>query len=214
MTWNGLLVEERYKVQSMDIKSFKKGQKAYILDMHTGRNQNPEIYETTVVLVGRKYVTVDNGSRYESTDDSYSLKEVAEYGDRRLLCPIRKYADLFVERDRLRIWFRQSTNRADEYTLAQLRDVYRILKKPDKKIKSIREADLRGLQMPVIAVYKNPKDYPTYCVARIFDADKPTDTIMMRYALSEIEEDILKNTSMVFIPRTTDDVDSLVGMWM
>ena len=106
------------------------------------------------------------------------------------------------------------TDHVDEYTLAQLRDVHRILRNPDKKIQSIREYDLKGLQMPVIAVYKNPEDYPTCCVARIFDADKPTDTIMTKYALSEIEKDILKNTSMVFIPRTPDDVDSLVGTWM
>lgn len=111
----------------MDIKSFKKGQKAYILDMHTGRNRNPEIHETTVVLVGRKYVTVDNGSRYEATDDDYSLTEAIDWGDRRLLCPIRKYAELFVERDHLRKWFCQRAKRADEYTLIQLRDVHRIL---------------------------------------------------------------------------------------
>lgn len=111
----------------MEIKSFKKGQKAYILDMHDGRNQDPEIHEAIVVSVGRKYVTVDNGSRYESTNDSYSLTEAIDWGDRRLLCPIRKYAELFIERDRLRTWIRQSANRADEYTLIQLRDVYRIL---------------------------------------------------------------------------------------
>lgn len=111
----------------MDIKRFEKGQKAYILDMHNGRNWNPEIREATVDSVGRKYVTVDSGRRYKETEDLYSLKEVTDCGWGSLLCPCKECAESFIERDRLRTWLRLRTNNVDEYTLEQLRGVHRIL---------------------------------------------------------------------------------------
>ena len=68
--------------------------------------------------------------------------------------------------------------------------------------------------MPFIAVYQHPEDFPEKCVARIYELDKPTDTIMVKDTLKEIETDIRENTGMVFMPRGAEDVRSLVGVWM
>lgn len=68
--------------------------------------------------------------------------------------------------------------------------------------------------MPIIAVYQHPEDFPEKCVARIYELDKPTDTLMIKDTLEEIETDIRKNTGMTFIPRGAEDVLSLVGVWM
>lgn len=83
----------------------------------------------------------------------------------------------------------------------------------NKMVKSIREADLSGMRMPVIAVYKNPEDFPGYYAARVYDVDKPTDTVMVKKTLTEVEMDIRKNTTMTFAPRGKEDVASLVGVW-
>lgn len=84
----------------------------------------------------------------------------------------------------------------------------------EKRIQSIQEVDFSGLKVPMLAVYKNPEDFPGYCVARVYDLDKPTDTVMVKKTLTEIEMDIRKHTSMVFLPRGAEDVASLVGVWM
>ena len=51
-------------------------------------------------------------------------------------------------------------------------------------------------------------------MARIYELDKPTDTLMIKDTLEEIETDIRENTGMTFIPRGAEDVLSLVGVWM
>lgn len=83
-----------------------------------------------------------------------------------------------------------------------------------KKVESIKEIDLSGLKVPFIAVYQHPENFPEKYVARIYELDKPTDTLMVKDTLEEIEEDIRENTRMTFIPRGTEDVLSLVGVWM
>ena len=86
--------------------------------------------------------------------------------------------------------------------------------KMDKKVNSIKEVDLSGLKMPMAAVYQNPLDYPDKVVARIFDMDKPTDTVIVKESLEEIQKDIKENTSLIFVERGADDVKSLVGVWV
>lgn len=51
-------------------------------------------------------------------------------------------------------------------------------------------------------------------MARIYELDRATDTIMVKETLEEIEMDIKEHTAMTFIPRGTADVPSLVGVWM
>lgn len=84
----------------------------------------------------------------------------------------------------------------------------------DKRVESMQEVDFTGLKVPMIAVYKNPEDFPGQCVARIFDMHRPTDTIMVKGSIKEIERDIRKYTSMTFLKRGAEDVLSLVGVWL
>ena len=79
---------------------------------------------------------------------------------------------------------------------------------------SIREVDFSGLKVPFVAVYGHPDDFPDKYVARIYELDRATDTIMVKETLEEIEMDIKEHTAMTFIPRGTADVPSLVGVWM
>lgn len=84
----------------------------------------------------------------------------------------------------------------------------------EKRVESIQEVDFSGLKVPFIAVYQHPEDFPDKCVARIYELDKPTDTLMVKDTVEEIETDIRKHTGMTFLPRGTEDVLSLVGVWM
>ena len=84
----------------------------------------------------------------------------------------------------------------------------------EKRVESIQQVDFSGLKVPFIAVYKHPEDFPDKCVARIYELDKPTDTLIVKDTVEEIETDIRKCTGMTFMPRGTEDVQSLVGVWM
>lgn len=84
----------------------------------------------------------------------------------------------------------------------------------DKKVQSVQEINFDNLALPMIAVHKNPDDYPEYCVARIFDMQIPTHVVMVKESLQEIMEDIEEHTDMVFLNREVDDVLSLVGVWV
>lgn len=84
----------------------------------------------------------------------------------------------------------------------------------EKRIGSIQEVDSSGLKVPFIAVYKSPEDFPGQCVARIYELDRPTDTVMVKRTLAELQEDIREHTGKTFIPRENEDVPSLVGVWI
>lgn len=84
----------------------------------------------------------------------------------------------------------------------------------EKRVESVQEIDFSGMKFPYIAVYEHPEDFPEKYVARVWDMDKPTDTIMVKDELREIEEDIRENTNLTFLPRGMEDVISLVGVWM
>ena len=84
----------------------------------------------------------------------------------------------------------------------------------DKKVQSVQEINFDNLVLPMIAVYKNPDDYPEYCMARIFDMQIPTHVVMVKESLQEIMEDIEEHTDMVFLNQEVDDVLSLVGVWV
>lgn len=84
----------------------------------------------------------------------------------------------------------------------------------ENRISSIREVDFSGLKVPFIAVYQSPEDFPGQCVARIYELDKPTDTILVKETFEEIQEDIKRYSDKIFIQREKEDVLSLVGVWM
>lgn len=118
----------------MNIKDFREGQTVCILDMHTGRNTEPTIREATVASVGRKYVTLDNGKRYESSGDEYSLTENTGCGERTYLCPDMECSQMYIERDELRMWLCNLSCGSREYTLGQLKKVKEILGKVNEDI--------------------------------------------------------------------------------
>ena len=84
----------------------------------------------------------------------------------------------------------------------------------EKRVESVQEIDFSGLKVPFIVVYEQPEDFPDKCVARIYELDKPTDTLMIKDTVEEIENDIRKHTGMIFMPRGKEDVLSLVGIWI
>ena len=94
---------------------------------------------------------------------------------------------------------------------------FQILKNNEQRkqwLKSVQEINFDNLVLPMIAVHKNPDNYPEYCVARIFDMETPTHVVMVKESLQEIMEDIEKYAGMVFFDRRVDDVPSLVGVWV
>lgn len=84
----------------------------------------------------------------------------------------------------------------------------------DKKVQSVKEIDFSDLVLPMIAVYKNPEDYPNDCVARVFDLERPTNIVIIKKTVREIKEDIEQHMGMVFLNREVADVLSLVGVYL
>ena len=87
-------------------------------------------------------------------------------------------------------------------------------KMPVKLATTIKEVDLTNLKVPAIVIYDHPSDYPKHYVARVFDGDKPTDTIMLNKSLGSIYDDISDNTDMIFISRGPEDDPCIEGVWM
>lgn len=84
----------------------------------------------------------------------------------------------------------------------------------DVIVNSMQEVDLGELLVPMIAVYDNPKDYQGSFVARIYDIDIPTNVVMVKNTLQEMEEDIKIHTGKEFFGRGKEDDETLVGVWM
>lgn len=82
-------------------------------------------------------------------------------------------------------------------------------------VSSMEKVDLSELVCPMITVYQSPVDFPGHCVARVFDGPRPTNTVVLRRFLVEIQRDIKKHTAgMHFIPRDETDPLSIIGVWM
>ena len=81
-----------------------------------------------------------------------------------------------------------------------------------KIVDSIKEVDLSDFKLPTIAIYEHPKD--EYYVARVFDVDKQTDTIILKDTLAAVQKDIKENTKMMFFSRGAEDDPCIVGAWI
>lgn len=67
--------------------------------------------------------------------------------------------------------------------------------------------------VPLITIYKNPKDFPDQYVARLFDIGRPTG----RFFAADTYEEVLKEIptrGMVRIPRRPNDDPVIVEVWM
>ena len=82
------------------------------------------------------------------------------------------------------------------------------------KINSIREVDLSVLQLPQVAVFNKPTDYPDKAVARVFDNGQPTNIVMVADDPNDLRWDIRKYTNLVWFPRNKDDHETVVGVYM
>lgn len=85
----------------------------------------------------------------------------------------------------------------------------------DVNIRTFGNADLSGITMPMIAVYKNPADYPGWFVARVFDHGRPLNIHIRRRTVEEIRADIIRRfPGMIpFAPGAEDD-SHIVETWI
>ena len=115
----------------MTIKDFTVGQPVCILSFKMSGEREPFYRETSVVKIGRKYVTTAYGaSQFEKHPNiDYALLEHIDYGNCSYLFPTRKEAEEFVERCELTRWLSEATRGSYRlrYTLDQLRGVKAIL---------------------------------------------------------------------------------------
>lgn len=84
----------------------------------------------------------------------------------------------------------------------------------DKIVNSISQVDMSDLKMPIVAAYKSPRDYPGKFVGRVFDMDKPTNTIIISDDIRMIHGDIIMHTHMRWFPRSPHDDMCVLGVWM
>lgn len=85
----------------------------------------------------------------------------------------------------------------------------------DKQVESTHQIDFSGLKFPMITVCKSPQDYPGMYVARVWDGlQGPTNMIVIKQSLEELQSDILQNTGMLFVPRYKEDDPVIVGAWV
>lgn len=83
----------------------------------------------------------------------------------------------------------------------------------DVIVHDIRQIDLSEITMAIFAVYDRPVDYPDHCVARLFDVDKPTNIVIKRSTVKEMQG-YFRQTALMFHPRDNGDPGNLVGTWM
>lgn len=68
------------------------------------------------------------------------------------------------------------------------------------------------VKVPIIAVYKHPKDYPDKYVARLFNINKPTLYAIVKDTLEEIRQEIPDHLRK--ISRCEKDDPVLVETWL
>lgn len=89
-----------------------------------------------------------------------------------------------------------------------------MLKKKSVEVRSMREVDFSDLKFPQIVTYYHPDDDPEACVARVLDNGQPTNVMMRRGSVWELDYDIRNHTNMIFCPRGADDDPVIVGIWV
>lgn len=81
-------------------------------------------------------------------------------------------------------------------------------------IGNFNSINLKSLcKVPIIAIYKTPKDYPDNYVARLWDINKRvTKYIVLRNSLEDIRKVIPKQ--MTLVPRSELDDPVIVETWL
>ncbi len=90
------------------------------------------------------------------------------------------------------------------------------LKTLNKIVGSLKYVDMSDLEIPMIAVYEHPADFPRSYVARIWEgrSGKPTNTMIIRTSLEEIRLDIVAAGFPRICPRTEKDDACIVETWV
>lgn len=84
----------------------------------------------------------------------------------------------------------------------------------DITVNSLREVDFTGMKMPIITIYEKPLDYPSSYIARVFELEKPTNTLICKNSLEECRADIKAAGFKICVPRSENDVLSVVESWI
>lgn len=89
-----------------EVKNFEPGMKVYLLRVRSGSTEGSEPKEYTVEKVGRKYITIDNGSQYshEDPDEEY-LREKTDIGWKTYLFRSKEDAVRYQEKEQIIRWF-------------------------------------------------------------------------------------------------------------
>lgn len=66
--------------------------------------------------------------------------------------------------------------------------------------------------LPIIAIYKHPRDYPGQYVARLWDIDKPTHYIVLNDNIDSLRQ--IKPLWMTILMPTERDDPVLVETWL
>lgn len=181
----------------LELKDFAVGDSAFILTENMGRNTQPEIKETTVKKVGRKYVTIDNWSESQFIEgkDEY-LREKVSYGEARLLFKNIQDVETYIEKKELARWLRcTSVSKSESYSLEQLRKVKEILEPQtlawDGECRTIEVFDRNNnmvesfvandkkLLAPRVYFYRNGKEVSWYDKRACYHKEVKTETIII-----------------------------------
>lgn len=80
----------------MKLSDFSKGQEVHIVKLNQGRSADAILYQKKVELVGRKYITLCNGDKYEENEEC--LRKSKDWGERTYLFPTLEQAKDFLEK--------------------------------------------------------------------------------------------------------------------
>ncbi|WP_201714147.1 hypothetical protein [Rossellomorea arthrocnemi] len=86
------------------------------------------------------------------------------------------------------------------------------MENPDRLISSFDEVSFSDYKMPIICIYSSPRDYQGMFVARLFDLNQPTHTILMRPSLETIRNEIPGRFSLV--PKAKGEDSTIVETWI
>ena len=84
----------------------------------------------------------------------------------------------------------------------------------NKIVETLKEVDFRSLKFPLAVVYNKPKDFPFAYVVRIWDTDKPTDTVFISKELEECRREIKAAGFTLWVGRDKSDHPCVVETWM
>ncbi|MDO4272690.1 MAG: hypothetical protein Q4D16_03400 [Eubacteriales bacterium] len=84
----------------------------------------------------------------------------------------------------------------------------------DKIVEEITQVNYSTIEVPMYAVYQSHPDYPDKCIARLYNADKPTNIVIIKDTADKMQEYFDKLTPFIFLERGAGDVPELLGVWV